>query len=38
MLLFWKRTTKQGITADFVMGIVSSLCWILLSSQAYKDV
>jgi cation/acetate symporter len=38
MLLFWKRTTKQGITAAIVAGMVSSLGWILLSAQAYKDV
>ncbi len=38
MLLFWKRTTKQGITAAIVVGMVSSLGWILLSAQAYKDV
>jgi len=38
MLLFWKRTTKQGITAAIIVGMVSSLAWILLSAQAYKDV
>lgn len=38
MLLFWKRTTKQGITAAILVGMVSSLGWILLSAQAYKDV
>ena len=38
MLLFWKRTTKQGITAAIVAGMVSSLGWILMSAQAYKDV
>jgi cation/acetate symporter len=38
MLLFWKRTTKQGITAAIVVGMLSSLAWILLSAQAYKDV
>jgi cation/acetate symporter len=38
MLLFWKRTTKQGITAAIIAGLVSSLAWILLSAQAYKDV
>ncbi|MFH0938904.1 MAG: cation acetate symporter [Planctomycetota bacterium] len=38
MLLFWKRTTKQGITASIFVGMVSSLGWILLSAQAYKDV
>ena len=38
MLLFWKGTTKQGITASIIVGMLSSLAWILLSSQAYKDV
>jgi cation/acetate symporter len=38
MLLFWKRTTKQGITAAIITGMVASLGWILLSAQAYKDV
>ncbi|OFZ78876.1 MAG: cation acetate symporter [Bdellovibrionales bacterium RIFOXYD1_FULL_53_11] len=38
MLLFWKRTTKKGITAAIIVGMLSSLAWILLSAQAYKDV
>jgi cation/acetate symporter len=38
MLLFWKRTTKQGITAAIVVGLVSSLAWLLLSAPAYKSV
>lgn len=38
MLLFWKRTTKQGITAAIIVGMISSLAWILLSAQAFKDV
>ncbi|MBI5383450.1 MAG: cation acetate symporter [Verrucomicrobia bacterium] len=38
MLLFWKGTTKRGITASIIVGMVSSLAWILLSAQAYKDV
>ncbi len=38
MLLFWKHTTKQGITAAIVVGMVSSLAWILMSAQAYQDV
>jgi cation/acetate symporter len=38
MLLFWKRTTKQGITAAILVGMLSSLAWILLSQQAYNDV
>ncbi len=38
MLLFWKGTTKQGITASIIVGMCSSLGWILLSAQAYRDV
>lgn len=38
MLLFWKRTTKQGITAAIVVGMLSSLTWILASGDTYKDV
>jgi len=38
MLLFWKRTTKQDITAAIIVGMLSSLAWILLSAQAYRDV
>jgi cation/acetate symporter len=38
MLLFWKGTTKQGIIAAVVVGMVSSLGWILLSADTYKDV
>lgn len=38
MLLFWKGTTKQGVTAAIFVGLISSLGWILLSEQAFKDV
>jgi cation/acetate symporter len=38
MVLFWKRTTKQGITAAIVVGMVSSLSWILLSGDTYSAV
>ncbi len=38
MLLFWKRTTKQGITVAILVGMITSLAWILLSGQAYRDV
>lgn len=38
MLLFWQRTTKQGVTASILVGMVSSLGWILLSSDAYKNI
>jgi cation/acetate symporter len=38
MLLFWKKTTAKGIAAAIAVGIISSLGWILLSGQAYKDI
>ena len=38
MLLFWQRTTRQGIIAAVFVGMISSLGWILLSAQAYRDI
>jgi cation/acetate symporter len=38
MLLFWKRVTRQGMIAALVVGMVSSLAWILLSAETFKDV
>jgi cation/acetate symporter len=38
MLLFWKKTTKHGITAAILVGMATSLAWVLLSAQAYHDV
>lgn len=38
MLLFWKGTTKQGITAAILLGMLSSLTWILLSGDTYRDI
>lgn len=38
MLIFWKGTTKQGITAAITVGLISSLSWILLSADTFKDV
>jgi len=37
MLLFWRGTTKQGITAGITVGMLSSLIWILLSGDAYLN-
>lgn len=37
MLLFWKRTTKQGITAAILVGMLSSLAWVLLSTEAFTS-
>jgi cation/acetate symporter len=38
MLLFWKGTTKQGIVAAIVVGMTSSLAWILLSADTFTKV
>jgi cation/acetate symporter len=38
MLLFWKGTTRQGIIAGILVGMCTSLAWVLLSADAYKDV
>ncbi len=37
MLLFWKGTTRQGITTSITVGLISSLAWILLSADAYQN-
>src|SRR5205823_7462039 len=37
MLLFWRGTTKQGITASITVGLLSSLTWIMLSGDAYTS-
>ncbi|EMI25000.1 sodium/solute symporter [Rhodopirellula europaea] len=38
MLLFWKRTTAQGIVASVIVGMFSSLGWILLSADTFEKV
>lgn len=38
MLLFWKRTTRQGISAAILVGMLTSLAWILLSGDTYAKV
>ena len=38
MLLFWPRTTKQGIIAAVTVGMLASLGWILLSADTYEKV
>jgi cation/acetate symporter len=35
MLLFWKKTTKEGITWSIIVGIVSSITIILLSPSMF---
>lgn len=38
MLLFWRGTTKEGITASIFTGLFSSLGWVLLSDEAFKNI
>ena len=38
MLLFWKKTTHQGVTWAVVVGMISSLGWILLSADTFTKV
>ena len=38
LVLFWPRVTHQGIIAAIVVGMVSSLGWILLSAEAFVKI
>jgi len=38
LVLFWKGATRQGVTAAIITGMVSSLAWILLSADTFKDI
>ncbi|MEI6504458.1 MAG: cation acetate symporter [Planctomycetota bacterium] len=38
MLLFWPRTTRQGIVAAVTVGMLASLTWILLSADTFEKV
>ncbi len=38
MLLFWPRTTKHGIIAAVIVGMLTSLGWILLSADTFSQV
>ncbi len=38
MLLFWPRTTREGIIASIVVGMTTSLAWILLSGDTYAAI
>jgi cation/acetate symporter len=38
MLLFWPRTTRQGIIAAVTVGMMASLAWILLSADTFEKV
>jgi cation/acetate symporter len=35
MILFWKKTTANGITASIIMGITTAVGLILLSPEMY---
>ncbi len=36
MMLFWKKTTSQGISASIVVGIISAMTIILLSPKTFE--
>ena len=38
MILFWRRVTSQGVVAAIIVGMVSSLTWILLSADTFEKV
>jgi cation/acetate symporter len=38
MILFWKGVTKEGVISAIVVGMVSSLTWILLSADSMNKV
>ena len=38
MLLFWRGTTKQGITWAVAIGALTSLLWVLTSAPAFEKV
>jgi cation/acetate symporter len=38
MLLFWRGTTKQGIISAVLVGMISSLAWILSSGDTFAAV
>ena len=38
MILFWKKTTSQGVITAIIVGMVSSLGWILLSGDTFAKV
>ncbi len=38
MILFWRRTTAQGVTAAIFVGMIASLGWILVSAETFEKV
>ncbi|MFN7628983.1 MAG: sodium:solute symporter family transporter, partial [Pirellula sp.] len=37
MLLFWKKTTKQGIIAGVLVGTITSVLWIAVCPEMFKN-
>ena len=38
MILFWKKTTKEGVITGILVGLVTSLTLILLSQETFNNV
>lgn len=38
MILFWKKTTSQGVVASILVGLISALGLILLSQETFNNV
>lgn len=38
MILFWSGTTRQGVIASILVGLITSLAWLLLSGPAFKEI
>ena len=38
MVLFWPRTTRQGVAAAVIVGMLAALAWILLSADTFEKV
>ena len=38
MLLFWKGTTRQGIIAGVLVGLISSLLWVFATPDMYTAI
>jgi cation/acetate symporter len=38
MLLFWQRTTKEGVVAGVIVGLLTSLLWVVVSPDMFKNI
>ncbi len=38
MLLFWKKTTRQGIIAGVLVGLISSLLWVFVTPDMFANI